>query len=140
VQVLAEALKLLGRKCALVVTGEPGIDELSVSGISKVLDVTATEITDFSVLPETVGIERVNYEEIPSGQAPYNAGLFHELLENAGPASLKSMVALNTGAVLYVAGRARSIPEGCKQAAAAMVDGRMKAVFEIHRDFMLNAC
>jgi anthranilate phosphoribosyltransferase len=140
VQVLAEALKLLGRKRALVVTGEPGIDELSVSGISKLLDVTATEITDFSVLPETVGIERVNYEEIPSGQAPYNAGLFHELLENAGPASLKSMVALNTGAVLYVAGRVRSIPEGCKQANAAMVDGRMKAVFETYRDFMLNAC
>jgi anthranilate phosphoribosyltransferase len=133
---LARALQLMGRRRALVVRGEPGIDEFSISGGSDVVEITPHRLRSFRLSPEECGISLEPYANLPSGLAPANAKSFCELLEGAAAASIRDLVALNAGAVLYVAGRAQSIKEGYIQAKLCVVDGRMKQKFDEYKRFV----
>lgn len=138
--VLAEALQMLGRRRALVVRGDPGIDELSVSGPSDLIEVGGDSIRPSKLLPTDVGINPSPYETLPLGLASGNAGVFFELLDKHTPPNLVDLVALNAGAVLYIAGRAPSIRDGCAQARQCLVDGRARSKWEEYRRFVNARC
>jgi len=133
---LSQALRMLGRERALVVRGEPGIDEFSISGASEVVEITRDSVRRFRLTPEECGVRTVAYNNLPSGLAPENARSFHSLLEGKAPEPVRSIVALNAGAVLYAAGRARAISNGYRQALECIADGRMKRKFEEYRRFV----
>jgi anthranilate phosphoribosyltransferase len=133
---LGKALQILGRRRAVVVRGEPGIDEFSISGASEALEVTPGGLRRFRLLPEECGITPCAYDSLLAGRGPENAGAFRDLLEGKAPESLREIVALNAGAVLYVAGRVSSIADGCQEARRCMSDGRLKRKYDDYSRFV----
>jgi len=130
IDALAAAVRILGRTKVLIVSGAPGIDEVSSSGETTVCEITQDSTRTFSVKPEDSGITPVAYDMIPSGLAESNAKVFLELLDGQANVNITDMVALNAGAVLCVTSRAESIPKGFVMAKAAITDGRVKRKYE----------
>lgn len=130
---LAEALAALGAERALVVHGEDGLDELSLSAPSRAWWVESGEVREDRLTPEQAGLARRPPEQLRGGDPDANARLFEALLAGAAPAPIVELVALNAAAALMVAGRAGSLAEGVGLAAAALEDGRTARFFADYR-------
>jgi len=125
-QILRDTAKAIGRETCLVVTGFPGIDELSVAGPSKILH--AQRILQ-GVRPEELGAEQSDYSQIPCGNAPENAREFLKLIDGAGQKNLEDMVCINAGLALYCEGRVDELRRGTEEARSAIQGGIVKSKF-----------
>jgi anthranilate phosphoribosyltransferase len=122
-ELLARALLLLGSKRAWVVHGADGLDELSTTGYTKVSECRDGVVQTFYVHPAEYGLAKTSLDAIRGGDAARNAQLIRGVLERGnGPA--RSVVLLNAGAALFVAGRAASVRAGIAAAAEAVDSGR----------------
>lgn len=123
-QLLSEALACLGCERALLVHGDEGLDELSISGSSTVVEVVGNEVrASYRVEPESAGIARQEISALAGGNPQENAAITREVLEGvAGP--WRDVVLLNAAAALYVAGVATSLKEGVGQARESIDSGR----------------
>jgi anthranilate phosphoribosyltransferase len=123
---LAETLKTLGAETAWVVHGD-GFDEITTTGETKVAELANGEVRSFTVAPETVGLSRHTKDSLRGGDAAFNAGKLRDLLAGAHGA-YRDTVLMNAGAGLVVAGKAKDLADGVKQAAAAIDSGKPLAV------------
>ncbi|MCK6520389.1 anthranilate phosphoribosyltransferase [Myxococcota bacterium] len=125
VEPLAHVLHELGAERALVVHGDGGIDELSLSGPSQVAELRDGVVRVYTLSPEELGLRRAPLSALAGGDAAQNAAILREIFNGAqGPQA--DAVALGAGAALYTAGRAESVREGVAQAQAALADGRAR--------------
>jgi anthranilate phosphoribosyltransferase len=122
----AEVLKSLGSASAWVVHGEDGLDELSVSGRTHVVELKAGRITEFTVEPGDAGLATHPGTAILGGDATHNAAAMRELLAGQKGA-YHDIVCLNAAAGLIVAGATTSLREGADIAARSLADGRAQA-------------
>jgi anthranilate phosphoribosyltransferase len=121
---LAEALKRLGSEHALLVHGEDGLDEISVSAPTKVVELRdGTVHSPHCVAPEDFGLSRWPLREIAGGDPVRNADLAKRVLAGE-PGAAQDVVLLNAGAAVYLAGKAPDIAEGVQAARAAVENGR----------------
>ena len=130
---LAEVLHRLGAQAALVVNGEAGtgsLDELSVSGENTVSRLAGGEVTDFTLTPEEVGLDRHPAEALVGGSPADNAVITRLLLQGEGTAAQRDIVAFNAGAALYLAGRADSIAGGVQLARQLLASGTAWTLLE----------
>jgi len=130
---LAEVLHRLGAQAALVVNGEAGtgsLDELSVSGENTVSRLAGGEVTDFTLTPEEVGLDRHPAEALVGGSPADNAVITRLLLQGQGTAAQRDIVAFNAGAALYLAGRADSIADGVQLARQLLASGTAWTLLE----------
>jgi anthranilate phosphoribosyltransferase len=129
---IAGALAMLGTQRALVVSGQDGIDEVSTSAPTEVVEVNGDQIRRFTLHPEEVGVPLLGPEEIEqvAGGAPErNAEITIAIFEGqAGPRA--DLAALNAGAAIYAAGAAQTIAEGVEAAKEAIADGRAAAALQ----------
>lgn len=109
---LAEVLRQLGRTRFLIVIGEPGIDEISISGPTHIFERVGNVTTEYKITPSEFGITEQDYSTIPGGDNDENAEIFLSLLKNQTPKSILDLVCLNAGAAFYCFGRTDSITEG----------------------------
>lgn len=123
-ELLAGALAELGAEHAWVVHSLDGLDELSVSAPTRVVEVRAGRVTgEFSVDSRELGLWGPR-EGVAGGDAAANAARLHALLageERSTPAA--AAVALNAGAALVVAGVAATLADGVERARAALESG-----------------
>ena len=119
---MAEVLQATGTELAMVVTGDGGLDELSVTGPNTIHTVTPEHISTTEVTPEDVGIERVGEEEILGGDAKENAKIALRVLEGE-KSPKREIISLNAAAGLVVAGIAENLIEGLERAYAAIDSG-----------------
>jgi anthranilate phosphoribosyltransferase len=120
--VIAGALVRLGATRAAVVSSEDGMDEISVSGETRLLEVTSEGVTEHTVSPERVGLERAPQEAVKGGTPEQNAGIARAVLGGeSGPR--RSLVVLNAGAALFVADRVSSFEAGVRLAEQALDSG-----------------
>lgn len=127
--VMAQALKDLGTKAAWVVYGADGLDEMSLSGVTKVTELKDGGLRSFEVTPEDAGLERQPIEAI-KGQGPkHNADALLEVLSGVNSA-YKDAVMLNAAAALLVAGRAKDLIDGVQQARNTLDEGRAHAMLQ----------
>ena len=96
-------LKDLGSKRAMVVHGEDGLDEISLSGITNIAELKNNKINEYIFNPKDYGYEYINNSDIKGGDAEYNARKFVEML-NGSNKSFQYIVELNAGAALYIGG------------------------------------
>ncbi|GAA4709001.1 anthranilate phosphoribosyltransferase [Brevibacillus fulvus] len=108
---VAQVLRQLGVKRALVVTGSDGLDELTVTGASKVAELKDGTIREYEVEPEQFGLRRYTIEQLRGGDPHANATMIREIFAGKRGAG-RDIVLLNAGAILYLAGRAESIDAG----------------------------
>ena len=122
----------LGAARALVVYGEDGVDELSLSGPTRICEVdgAAGALREYTVTPEALGCATAPREAVLGGDAQENATLLRGLLAGTVGGAPADIVALNAGAALYVTGRADSLADGVRQARAGLREGRGVATLE----------
>lgn len=120
---MAEALSRLGTKKALVVSGENGLDEFSISTKTNVIEVTEDGKKIYSVAPEDVGLTRGTIEHIQVENAEESAALIKKIIKNEANEAAKGIVCLNGGAALYAANRVSSIKEGVAEIKHALESG-----------------
>lgn len=115
VEPLAQVLANLGVKRAMVVYGMDGLDEISISAPTKVCEVKNGTFHSYTLTPEEFGFERCDKEELVGGAPEENAAITRAILNGAiGPK--RDAVLLNSGAAIYLAGKAESIREGIEVA------------------------
>ena len=107
-RLLAEVLKAFGRKHALVVRGNDGMDEISICDESKIIELKDNEIYEYNVAPEQFGFKRAFHNEI-AGSSPENNAKDLELILSAKLKGAKfDIVVLNAMFALYTANKAQS--------------------------------
>ena len=124
IEPLARVLGKLGSKRALVVHGEGNLDELTVTGETRVAELKNGEINMYSVTPEELGLTRVGIEELQGGDdAKESAELMRSVLDGEKGAK-REMVLLNSGAALMAAGLCENLKEGIASAATIIDSGK----------------
>jgi anthranilate phosphoribosyltransferase len=121
-ETIALALGRLGTRHALVVSSEDGLDELSISAPTMVYEVTPTAATGYVVTPEEVGLQRSDAAAIPGGDPAENAAIARAVFAGE-PGAARDLSLLNAGAAIYAGGRAQTLADGVRVAAAAIDDG-----------------
>jgi anthranilate phosphoribosyltransferase len=123
---LAEALLHLGLRRALVVHGSDGLDEITITGPTRVAEVREGSLRCYEVTPEEFGLPRASMEAIGGGDVAANAAIIRSIL--AGEFSpRRNIVVLNAAAALVAAGRADSIKEAIPLAAQSLDSGAAAA-------------
>lgn len=118
-----------GAERALVVFGHDGLDELSTTTTSTVLELRDGSVRTYTVDPGELGIERVPISALQGGDAATNAEVARRVLDGqAGPA--RDIVLLNAAAGLVAAGLADDLADGLAAARAALDEGRAGAVLD----------
>lgn len=129
IETIAQALRELGVKRALVVAGEDGLDELTVTGKSSVAELNNGEITSYTVIPEQCGLPRHSLAECKGGGAEENARIITDIFKGKRGAP-RDITLLNAGAILYLAGKVPSIDLGVMMAASLIDSGQVLGKLE----------
>jgi anthranilate phosphoribosyltransferase len=122
VEKLAQALSMLGLRRALVVHGSDGLDEITITGSTRIAEVRDGQVHTYEVTPEEFGLQRATLDEISGGDAAFNARLIREILEGKKSAR-RDVVLLNAAAALVAAGRADHLRDAMLLAAKAIDSG-----------------
>jgi anthranilate phosphoribosyltransferase len=131
---VARCLQRLGTKRAWVVNGS-GLDELTLAGPTAVAELDGGTVRSFTIRPEDAGLPACALEALRGGDPQANAAIARDVLSGvAGPK--RDVVLLNAAAALVVAGKARDLRDGVRLAAAAIDDGRAKALVERVREVL----
>ncbi len=126
VEKVAEALSMLGAHRALVVHGLDGLDEITITGPTRIAEVRDGNVRTYEVTPEEFGIKRARLEDISGGDAEANAAIIREIL--AGKKSpRRDVVLLNAAAALVAAGKAEHLGEALPLAAQSIDSGAAAA-------------
>lgn len=134
VEQVAQTLGSLGARRALVVHGEPGLDEISICGPTFVAQWDETGLRTYTVTPEELGFQPAPVEALRGGDAAHNADLLRGVLRGE-PGPLRDAVLVNAGAALVAAGAAGDVREGVALAAAAVDGGHAMATLEALVEF-----
>jgi len=135
-ELFADTLHQLGMRRALVVHGHDGLDELTVTDATRITELNAEgEKHTYDFYPELLFGQRFSAEEIRGGTPQENAEILRSILEGKNRSGARAVVALNAGAVLYVAGIAQSLEEGYAKACESIDSGaalkKLNALVEI---------
>jgi len=122
VEKLAEALSMLGLRRALVVHGLDGLDEITITGTTRVAEAREGSLNTYEVEPEEFGMKRGTLQDIAGGDAAENAQIIRAVLRGE-KSPRRDVVLLNSAAALVAAGRAERIVEAIPIAAKSIDSG-----------------
>ncbi|MCK0472116.1 anthranilate phosphoribosyltransferase [Halalkalibacter sp. APA_J-10(15)] len=122
---MANTLLTIGTERTLFVTGRDGLDELSITTESDLIEVAGNTKKEYTISPEEMGLKRGSLHDIQVDTPLESAELIRALLKGEANESATSIVALNAGAALYVYGKVSTIKEGVHQAQAALSSGQI---------------
>jgi anthranilate phosphoribosyltransferase len=122
VEKLAEALSMLGLRRALVVHGLDGLDEITVTGVTRIAEAREGSVRSYEVEPEEFGMKRASLQEIAGGDATENAAIIRAVLGGEKSAR-RDVVLLNAAAALVASGRADHIAAALSLAAKSIDSG-----------------
>lgn len=117
-------LRELGTEAALVVHGMEGLDEISVSGPTRIAHVREGEVKESVIEPADLGLPTFRLDEIAGGDAAENAAILRGVLEGSGSDAQRAVVAANAGAGIWVGGGADTLREGVERARDTIARGR----------------
>lgn len=134
-RLLAEVLRTLGRKKALVVRGNDGMDELSICDESKIIELRDGELFEYSISPEQFGFRRAFHSEISGSNAKENAKDLLDILSGKMKGAKFDIVILNAMFALYTANRAKTPQEAKDIILEAIYSGRVLEYFKEYQDY-----
>ena len=127
---MAMALARLGGRSALVVSSEDGLDEISISAPTRVVELRDGKVETYTVTPEDLGVERAPIDAIAFGAPEENAGITRAVLSGADTGPALSLTLVNAGAAVYAAGAADTLQDGVVAAAKAVESGAANELME----------
>jgi anthranilate phosphoribosyltransferase len=119
---MIQVLARLGCRHALVVHGEDGLDEMSLSGPTLVYELEEGDIRSYRVMPEEVGLRQASGKAVKGGSPEENAAAMRAVFSGEQGA-LRDIVLLNSAAALVAADKAGSLTEGVTLAAQTIDSG-----------------
>jgi anthranilate phosphoribosyltransferase len=128
-ETMAGALALLGTEHALLVSSDDGLDELSISAPTRVVEVLDGKLRTYTVSPEEVSLERAPAEAVPGGDPEQNANTARRILAGEAGAA-RDLAVLNAGAAIYAGGGADSLQTGVQAALEAVDSGTAAAALD----------
>jgi anthranilate phosphoribosyltransferase len=129
VEKLAEALSMLGLRRAMVVHGLDGLDEITITGATRIAEVREGNVHTYEVTPEEFGIERARLEDISGGDANTNAAIIRDILVGT-KSPRRDVVLMNAAAALVAARRADHLSNALALAAQSIDSGAASAKLE----------
>jgi anthranilate phosphoribosyltransferase len=129
VEKLALALKMLGLHRALVVHGVDGLDEISITGPTKIGEVRGEWVRVYEVTPDQFGLRKAPLSAITGGDLKANAEIVRKILEGE-KSSRRDVVLMNAAAALVAAGRADSLAEAMPLAVESIDSGAARKKLE----------
>ncbi len=129
VEPLAQVLSNLGVKRAMVVNGNDGLDEISMSDTTTVCEVNHGKLTTYTLDPREYGFELCENSELVGGDAIENVKIAQSIL-NGSKTPKRDIVILNSAACLYIAGKADTIADGIVIAAETIDSGKANEKME----------
>jgi len=120
---LAGALAALGSTHALIVHGEPGMDEISPVGPTHVAEVRNGEVKEWVIDPGHFGFNGIATDDLAGGDPTTNARIIEAVLAGEGPAGAEGAVLLNAAAAIYVSGTVETMDEALAKAIEALYSG-----------------
>ncbi|MNB88705.1 Anthranilate phosphoribosyltransferase [compost metagenome] len=122
-EIVANVLKELGSKRAMIVSSLDGLDEISISAPTQVSELKNGIVTTYEITPEALGLSRHPLDAVLGGDAAENAAIITAVLQGA-LTPYRDIVLANAGACIYVAGLAGSLSEGVAQARQMIDSGK----------------
>ncbi len=129
-ELIAGALASLGSVHALVVHGEPGMDEISPMGQSSVIEIRGGALSRWTIDPDEHGFALASASELAGGEPAQNAALITAVLEGSASAGATAAVLLNAAAAIYVSGRVPTLAAGVSFARESVTSGAAMASLE----------
>jgi anthranilate phosphoribosyltransferase len=129
VELMARVLQQLKSHHVMVVHGEDGMDEISISAPTRVAELKNGEISSYTLSPADFGMELAAVETLRVESAQQSLEVIRAVLANqAGPA--RDIVCLNAGAAIYVSGISDTLAAGVEAARAALSSGKAATVLD----------
>jgi anthranilate phosphoribosyltransferase len=119
---MATVLKILGGKRALVVYGEDGLDEITITGTTFVSELKNDNIINYEITPEEMGLKRAKSDTLKGGTAKENAELLHRILSGKKGAQ-RDIVLMNASAALLAGDKVATLKQGILMAGQAIENG-----------------
>jgi anthranilate phosphoribosyltransferase len=126
---MADTLRALGSERVWLVHGSDGLDEITTTGPTEVVELRDSALRHFTVIPEEVGLRRADPSELKGGDAEHNAKALMAVLQGK-PSAYRDIALINAGAALVIADKASNLKEGVALAAQAIDSGAAKATLE----------
>ncbi len=121
-EVMARVLKKLGSRRAFVVHGEGPVDEVSITGRTKVSELKNGKVRTYNVTPAAFGVKKAALKDIKGGSASQNARMIKDVLSGEkGPR--RDVVLINSAMALIAAGKVKDLKEGMQRAASSIDSG-----------------
>ena len=128
-QIVAEALKLLGTRYAMVVHSN-GMDEISTTGVTKIVELKEGQIASKELDPEDLGITLGSIEELRVSDAKTSAKVLRDILSGKERGPRKDIVILNAAAAIIAGNLAEDFKSAIRLAEASVSDGKASACLE----------
>ena len=128
-QIVAEALKLLGTRYAMVVHGN-GMDEISTAGITKIAELKEGQITNKELNPQDLGITLAGIDELKVTDVKTSAKILRDILSGKESGPRKDIVILNAAAAIIAGSLADDFESATRKANASVNDGKALACLE----------
>lgn len=123
VKPIAEVLQKLGVKRGMVIHGLDGLDEITLTDKTLACEINGDKLTEFEIDPTEYGFTLCDKSELVGGSAEENAEIARAILSGEKGAK-RDIVTLNSGVVLYLAGKAESIKDGVALAQETIDSGK----------------
>lgn len=127
---LAETLHALGSERVWLVCGADGLDEMTTTGVTHVVELVDGAIRAFETTPEDAGLPRASLADLRGGDPAHNAAALRAVLDGART-PYRDIALLNAAGALVVAGVAPTLKDGVDRAARSVDDGAARAA--LHR-------
>lgn len=126
-RLIAESAKLLGKKKVLVVRGEDGLDEVTLTGNTDVVELSNGKIKEYQIGPNDFGLKTVNFAEISGGDLEFNKKIALDILGVKCEDSRADLVYVNCALAMKMVGKVESLKEGYLLARSVVGKGKLEA-------------
>jgi anthranilate phosphoribosyltransferase len=120
---VAEALSMLGTHRAFIVHGLDGLDEITITGPTRVAEIREGTMRSYEISPEEFGFKTAPLTSLAGGDAAENARIVREIL-GGEKSPRRDVVLMNAAAALVAAGKAEHLREGAVTAGESIDSGR----------------
>ncbi len=132
-RLIAEVAQRLGKERVIVAVGSDGLDEVTLTGPTSIIELKAGKINEYEINPHDFGLDPVGLDQLSSNDPAENIKIAKNILDNKGDQSKTQLVLINSAMALYLAGRSEDLKACYKLAEQSLTSKSARSVMENYR-------